>query len=160
MEEAYSKKSWWRNLNPDLKELLSQSFFLLDDVSRSERKFNDYSFIVFPAAKAYEGFLKFVFLQKGFITKEDYYGTRFRVGKALNPQLENGYRNESVYDKIVVTCGGRKLADTLWDTWRLCRNLVFHWFPERTKFLDLSEAKERLVMIVRAMDELYENCLK
>lgn len=106
MEEVYSKKSWWRNLNPDLKELLSQSFFLLDDVSRSERKFNDYSFIVFPAAKAYEGFLKFVFLQKGFITKEDYYGTRFRVGKALNPQLENGYRNESVYDKIVVTCGG------------------------------------------------------
>jgi len=157
--ESISKKSWWGQLSPDLRELLSQSFFLLDDISKSGRKFNDYSFIVFPAAKAYEGFLKFVFWQKGFITKEDYYGTRFRIGKALNPQLEEKYRAESVYDRIVVSCGGKELADKLWDTWRLCRNLVFHWFPEETKFLDLSEARERLAMIVGAMDDLYENCL-
>ncbi len=158
--ESISKKPWWGKLTPDLRELLTQSFFLLDDISRSERKFNDYSFIVFPAAKAYEGVLKFVFLQKGFITKEDYFGTHFRIGKALNPQIEEKYRDESVYDRIVVSCGGKELADLLWDTWRLCRNLVFHWFPQEAKFLSLSEAKERLAMIVNAIDELYENCLK
>ncbi len=160
MESVYSKKLWWRKLSPELRELLDQSFFLLNDVSNSERKFNDYSFVVFPAAKAYEGFLKLVFWQKGFITKEDYYGTHFRIGKALNPQLEEKYRHESVYDRIVVSCGGKELADKLWSTWRLCRNLVFHWFPEKTKSLNISNARERLLMIVDAMDELYENCLK
>lgn len=160
MESFYSKKAWWKFLSPDLKELLSQSFFLLEDVSNSRTKFNDYSFVVFPAAKAYEGFLKSVFLERGFISKEDYYGSRFRIGKALNPQLEEKYRNESVYDRIATSCGGKELADLLWETWRLCRNLVFHWFPEKTEFLSLSDARERLMMITRAMDELYKNCLK
>lgn len=107
----------------------------------------DYSFIVFPAAKAYEGFLKKLFLNKGFITEDDYYGKRFRIGKALNPYLEKEIREESVYDKVVEYCGGKALADFFWETWRQCRNTV-----------TLPEARQKLEMIIKAIDEALKEC--
>lgn len=161
MEEFYLSRPWWNYLEKGVRDLLEESFILLDEAGQSKTKFADYSFIVFPAAKAYEGFLKFVFWKKGFITSEDYYGSHFRIGKALNPQLEKKYRlKESVYDRIVDSCGGKDLADLLWETWKLCRNLVFHWFPKESRFLSLDEARERLFMITKAIDETWQSCVK
>jgi len=161
MEDFYLSRPWWNYLEKGVRELLEESFILLDEAEKSKIKFADYSFIVFPAAKAYEGYLKFVFWEKGFITSEDYYGSRFRIGRALNPQLERKYRaKESVYDKIVAFCGGKELADLLWETWKLCRNLVFHWFPKESRFLSLDEARKRLFMITEAIDESWQKCVK
>ncbi len=157
MDVNLKNKAWYDYLEEDLRELLEQSFQLIDDVPNWKYQFHDYSFIVFPAAKAYEGFLKKMFLDLGFITKEDYYGRRFRVGKALNPQLEKKFRNESVYDKIVDFCD-KRLADNLWDTWKTCRNLVFHWFPDEKKAIQFSEAKERVEKIVTAIDVGFREC--
>lgn len=161
MEDFYLSRPWWNYLESGARELLEQSFILLDQAQKTKIKFADYSFVVFPAAKAYEGYLKYVFWQKGFISNDDYYGNRFRIGKALNPQLERKYRyKESIYDKIVNFCGGKELADLLWETWRLCRNLVFHWFPKEKQFLSLEEAKERLFMVTKAVDESWQKCVK
>jgi hypothetical protein len=161
MEKIYNSRPWWNYLEEGVRSLLEQSFVLADEVDKIDRKFSDYSFIVFPAAKAYEGFLKFAFWKKGFISSEDYYGSHFRIGKALNPQLEKKYRlKESVYDRIVFSCGGKDLADLLWDTWKQCRNLVFHWFPKESRFLSLEEAKDRIHMITRAIDKSWYECLK
>ena len=59
------KKIWWSYLEEDLQELLKESFLIMNilkgmgaDLPGAEQKFHDYSFVVFPAAKAYEGFLK------------------------------------------------------------------------------------------------------
>lgn len=123
------------------------------------KQFHDYSFVVFPAAKAYEGFLKKLFFDLGFITEEDYSGKRFRIGKALNPTLPKEIRNDHwVYKKIVIYCGGAELADKLWDTWRLSRNLVFHWFPNEKNALTLSEAQNRLNQIIDAIDSAFKEC--
>lgn len=146
------------HLEKDIKELLDESFLLLELFEKESRKFKDYSFIVFPAAKAYEGFLKKLFLDNGFITEDDYYGKRFRIGKALNPYLEKEIREESVYDKIVTHCGGKVLADFFWETWRQCRNTVFHWFPNEKNIVTLPEAGQKLEMIVKAIDEAYKEC--
>ena len=105
------------------------------DLPGGKKEFDDYSFVVFPAAKAYEGFLKKLFLDMGFITQEDYFGKHFRIGKALNPSLEKDLRREGVYDKIIKYCQGHELADNLWNTWKMSRNLIFHWFPnEKNQF--------------------------
>lgn len=163
--EDLEKKVWWSYLERDLQKLLKTSEFIYGDVKSwgadlpgGKSEFDDYSFIVFPAAKAYEGFLKKIFLDLGFITEEDYFGKHFRIGKALNPSLPKRLRREGVYDKIVKYCGGEGLAETLWETWRQSRNLVFHWFPNERNAISLPEAGERLGMIIKAIDQAFKEC--
>lgn len=158
MEGSLDNKVWWSYLEEDLQELLLTSVHLISKAQELGEGVHDYSFIVFPAAKAYEGFLKKLFLDLGFISKEDYFGKKFRIGKALNPYLEKEFRHESVYDKLVNYCGGNALADRLWETWKNSRNLVFHWFPEEKRALDLNEARGRYKMIIEAIDEAFKEC--
>ncbi len=159
-------KIWWDYIEEDLQELLVESEFLSNvvkswggDMLGGKQVFHDYSFVVFPAAKAYEGFLKKIFLDMGFIKEEDYRGKHFRIGKALNPFLEKKYRSgESVYDKLVKFCGGKDLADTLWESWTKGRNLVFHWFPEEKKAITFLEAEEKIKLIINSMDRAFSGC--
>jgi hypothetical protein len=165
MFEQIEQKQWWNYLGEDLQKLLKTSEFIFKqvkgwgaDLPGGREEFDDFSFVVFPAAKAYEGFLKKLFLDLKFITEEDYYGKHFRIGKALNPSLPKELRHEGVYDKITHYCQGRDLADKLWDTWRLSRNLTFHWFPNEKNAISLSEAGERIDMIVKAIDASFKEC--
>lgn len=153
-----NKKPWWDYLEHDLQELLKTSSLLMQSVDGWGEELHDYSFVVFPASKAYEGFLKKLFLDLGFIDRKTYYGKRFRVGKALNPSLEEKFRDESVYDRLVDYCGGKELADKLWDTWKTCRNTLFHWFPDEVKAITFDEAKEKVGKIVDSIDAAFEGC--
>jgi hypothetical protein len=159
------QKVWWTYLGNDLQKLLETSQFLITtvkswgaDLPGGTKEFNDYAFIVFPAAKAYEGFLKKMFLDLKFITEADYFGKHFRIGKSLNPSLPKEIKKTEVYNKIVNFCGGKALADKLWETWRVCRNLTFHWFPDEKNAVTLPEAIERVNMIVSAIDEAFTSC--
>ena len=152
-------------MGDDLQKLLMTSEFLYKvveswgaDLPGGKKEFNDYSFVVFPAAKAYEGFLKKLFLELKFITEEDYYGKHFRIGKALNPSLPKELRSEGVYDKIAQYCQGPDLADKLWEAWRQSRNLTFHWFPNEKNAITLAEAGERIEMIISVIDEAFAGC--
>jgi len=158
MDFKLEEKIWWRYLHEDLQELLKESVKLYNSVGVWEEKFHDYSFVVFPAAKAYEGFLKQVFLDLGFITKEDFNGKHFRVGKALNPSLDKRFREESVYDKIVDFCQGPALADSMWETWKSSRNLLFHWFPEEKNAITHEEAGVNIDLILATMDKTTKEC--
>lgn len=161
------KRIWWQYIEEDLQELLMESEFLLNivrswggDMKGGSKIFHDFSFVVFPAAKAYEGFLKKLFFDLGFITEGDYRGKRFRIGKALNPFLEAKYRNGggNVYDQVVKHCGGKELADTLWEAWVQGRNLVFHWFPEEKRAVSFEEAEDKIKLIIGAMDKAFKGC--
>lgn len=166
MDLKLEKKVWWDYIENDLQELLVLSEFLSNvvtswggDMPGGAKVFHDYSFVVFPSAKAYEGFLKKVFLDLGFISNEEYLGKRFRIGKALNPFLEERLREkESVYDRLVKYCGGKDLADTLWDTWTQGRNLIFHWFPNEKRAISFEEAEAKIKSIVNAMDMTFRGC--
>lgn len=159
MLHSLEKRSWWNYIHHDIKELLKEAVLLLTRVKDWKENFHDYAFIVFPAAKAYEGFLKTIFHDLGFITDEDYLGKRFRIGKALNPNLEPQYREmESVYDKLVDYCRNRELADKLWETWKNGRNVIFHWFPNEKNAIDYREARDLFEGILDAMDFAYREC--
>lgn len=166
MDLQLEKKNWWGYVEEDLQELLVASEFLMNvvkswggDLPQGSKVFHDYSFVVFPTAKAYEGFLKKMFFDLKFINDNDYFGKRFRIGKALNPFLDKKYRKkESVYDKLVKYCGGKDLADELWNAWTQGRNLVFHWFPEEKKAVTFDEAIKKVKLILSAMDKAFDGC--
>lgn len=154
-----TQKLWWTYLADDLQELLRTSLLLTEESEDWTQKFHDYSFVVFPASKAYEGFLKKLFLDLGFIKESDYLGRRFRIGKALNPSLRGFHRRrDGVYDKIVKFCGGKELASKLWDTWRTCRNRLFHWFPEEQGAITHAEAVQKVQKVLDTIDAAFAEC--
>lgn len=159
MDFSLEQKPWWNYIEEDLRELLLLAQLLCQKVGNWPERFHDYSFVVFPAAKAYEGFLKKLFLDLGFISEDDYYGKHFRIGKALNPSLEKELRKkEGVYDKIIDFCQGPALAEQLWQTWKEARNLIFHWFPNEKNTITFEEAKDKVSMVIAAMDAAFTEC--
>ena len=93
---------------------------------------SDFSFLVSPIAKSYEGYLKDFFLKIGIISNQEYESDRFRVGKTLNPSLR--YKRFSVYQKLSdYDDRGEELAEILWDAWKFGRNEIFHYFPNNYK---------------------------
>lgn len=159
MQLDLTTKPWYTYAEHDVIELLQQSILLTNKVAHWDTKFHDYSFIVFPAAKGYEGFLKKMFLDLNFITRAEYEYKYFRIGKALNPELDKKYRSkESVYDRLIEFCGGPDLANNLWDTWRTCRNIIFHWFPKEKNAISFEEATSCVKLIIDAIDQSFADC--
>lgn len=111
---------------------------------------SDYSFLVSPVAKLYEGFLKDFFLKIGIISETEYDSDRFRVGKTLNPSLR--YKRFSVFQKLADSHEkGEELAETLWDAWKFGRNEIFHYFPGNYKNLTKQEAEDRITLLLKAV---------
>jgi hypothetical protein len=136
-----------------------QSQYLYDEVGDWKMTFHDYSFVVFPAAKAYEGFLKKLFLDMRFMSEREYYGKRFRIGKALNPQLaKRGDMKKGVYNKLVGFCGDENVPGVLWDTWKKSRNTLFHYFPKEQNAINYEESGKRLQLVVSAIDQIFTTC--
>ena len=147
-------------MNPELftqakKFLKNDQDLLIDDVLNvmnylSQNHINDYSFIVAPAAKAYEGYLKDFFFDLDIIDENNYHSDRFRVGKTLNPSLR--YKRFSIYKKLAdLHEDGEKLAEKLWSAWKQGRNEIFHYFPGNVKKLSKIEAEDRITLILRAI---------
>jgi hypothetical protein len=111
---------------------------------------SDYSFLVAPVSKAYEGYLKDFFLKIKIIDKYSYESDRFRVGKTLNPSLR--YKRFSIYQKLInLDDKGEELAEILWDAWKFGRNEIFHFFPNKIRNLTRNEAEDRIVLLLQAI---------
>lgn len=143
----------WSYLSSGQKGLITTGEFLLSDIRNHNKDISDYSFLVFPFAKAYEGFLKQFFLDMSYINRFQYESTHFRIGKVLNPNLVKQLGIRSVYMKISNTDGGEILAQTLWNAWKRGRNLLFHYFPHNLQAITLVEADTAIGLIVSAMNE-------
>lgn len=163
MENGLEKTNAWKYLDESMRDLMAESYALLEQEQGRLRQGSgeprhDYSFIVFPAAKAFEGFLKKVFLDLGFITKSQYNGDRFRIGRALNPDLPVRYRWDWVYAKIAARCGGETLPLELWQVWKTARNSIFHFFPGHARFISIEEARALVAGVTETMDKTLEGC--
>ncbi len=148
----YYTQDWYVMMSDWQKELVRITLELLSREERLKSNFADYSFLVFPIAKAYEGFLKDFFYKLNFISRETYTDRRFRIGKALNPDMSPSHRDEEwLYDQIAQSCGSQ-LARDMWNTWLECRNQLFHYFPDNEKKINLDEAIKRVEMISNMMN--------
>jgi hypothetical protein len=153
--------AWWGYAEQAMRELIKQSHDMIEQETLRQtqgHRYNDYSFIVFPAAKAYEGFLKKLFLDMKLITSAQYYGEHFRIGRALSPTLPKRYRSGWVFGKLKGGCGGEELPTKMWETWKKGRNRVFHYFPNYHEALNLDQAKAIVLDIEDMMDECLVGC--
>jgi len=149
----------WEYLTPEQQGLIQDGELLLTQAHKMPRGVSDFSYLVFPFSKAYEGFLKKLFLDMGLMRPEDYYGEDIRIGRILNPHFmkENG----SVYNRVCRRGnenGENLVAEKLWSTWKKGRNLVFHYFPHNFRRLAFDEAKRLIEDIVEAMTFAMEKC--
>lgn len=149
----------WRYLPDEIKGLIADGETLVNFVLSNDhsKEISDFSFMVFPFAKAYEGFLKKLFLDIGMIRPDEYYGDDIRIGRILNP----GYLAEkgNIFAKFCEGAPDKKaLTQRLWDAWKQGRNSVFHYFPHNFKKLDFEEAMNLTRGFVNAMEDAVANC--
>jgi hypothetical protein len=117
---------------------------------------HDYAFLVFPAAKAYEGFLRDFFFQAGLISSRDYEGKHFRIGRSFNPDLPERLRDDTwVYDDVARLCSD-EVARDLWQSWIDGRNHLFHYYSHERYCLTYEQA----VAISWRLLESMESALK
>jgi len=146
----------WRYLSPTQQQLATDGQLLVDDWEQHHvKELSDYSYLVFPFAKLYEGFLKQLFRDLDIITEREYQSANFRVGKVLSPNLVRRLGHRSAYGHLAKRYS-TTLAERLWNTWKQGRNLVFHYFPHNLRRLSFVEANEIIAMIETSMMEAIE----
>ncbi len=160
---------WFSALEISQQELIKLSYFLYQReaglgglgsasalAGRVNRGLYDYSFVVFPIAKAYEGFLKQYLYDLQLIDERTFVGRRFRIGRAMNPDIRESQQDEFwLYDDLELLCG-KQTAHVLWQTWLQCRNRVVHFFPKEEHKITLSAAHERIEMVIETIDMAYQ----
>ncbi|MFH0749370.1 MAG: hypothetical protein V1917_00455 [Candidatus Gottesmanbacteria bacterium] len=144
----------WSYLTKEQRVLVDDGVFLMkDSLMHKDQEPTDYSYLVFPFAKLYEGFLKDVFLQLGVISSLDYVSNRFRIGKVLNPNIVKQLHGKSVFGQLRNRYG-IELAEHLWYAWKQGRNLVFHYFPSNFRMLSREQALSTIELLTDAMHAL------
>lgn len=144
---------WFIQLSSWQQELIESGIELYEREERMVSTFSDYSFILFPVSKAYEGFLKQYLFDLGFIDAGTYADKRFRIGRALNPDVHPNRQDEYwLYDDVKRLCGV-EIAKQMWRTWLECRNQVFHYFPHNEKRLTVSEAASKISMVLGTIEQ-------
>jgi hypothetical protein len=147
----------WNYLTPDLQGLIMDGEVLIDEVDSFKGNVSDYSFLVFPFSKAYEGFLKRLFLDLGLMREDEYYGDDIRIGRVLNPHYVQ--KNFSLYEGLCLhKKGGKELTHSLWEVWRKGRNQVFHYFPHNFRRLSLDEALSVIHSMLEVMEQAVGKC--
>ncbi len=143
---------WYLYLDPTQKELVKLSLQLYEREKQQQHGYADYSFVLFPLSKAYEGFLKKYLFDSGLISLKTYEGTRFRIGRALNPDINpNQHDDRWLFDDLAKVCGA-DVSRQIWDAWLKCRNRVFHFFPKEEGLLPLDEIGRRMQLLIAAME--------
>lgn len=153
--EESTKGMLWAYLSQSQRDLIDEGQYLMNEVIQDHAyRFKDYSFLIFPFAKAYEGFLKQMFKDIGFISHLDYISDHLRLGKLLSPYLIMKLGNRSLFEKMRQN-GSRELADRVWKTWKLGRNEIFHYFPHNVRAVTFEEANRTVASILETMEVAY-----
>lgn len=151
--------TYWDYISPNQRDLIREGSYLYQEVYKDGvYSFQDYSFLVFPFAKAFEGFIKQFLLDIGLIDTVQYSSDHIRVGKLLSPDTQQFPRDQSMYSALVHAMG-EDVSNMIWMTWRYCRNQVFHYFPHNKQSLSLNEARERINLILTTMSTCYNSLL-
>lgn len=146
----------WQFLPAEQQQLINDCEKLIEDAQSHPQKLSDYSYLVFPVAKMYEGFLKKLFLDLGLVTEERYQSEHFRIGSALNPNLPQHLKIESLYDQVLSHLKNQSVVDDLWQAWKRGRNSLFHYFPGHLVRLTLNEAQETIDFMIESMKRAVE----
>ena len=159
----FKGQGWFEYLDKPMRELVEEAYYLLDREEVAGESLVDYSFVVFPMAKAYEGFVKKYLFDIGLLDEKTYLGKQFRIGRSLNPGLPEKYRDEWwLFDDMVERCRegmGKKaknLPMKMWKAWKEGRNRIFHYFVGEEGEIDLVKARERIESFREVMEQAFD----
>lgn len=153
MEVIRRDSQLWDYLTEEIRGLITDGEILLDHAEENLGSISDYSYLVFPFSKAYEGFLKRLFLDLNLMREDEYYSDEIRIGRILNPNYMKEKGN--VFDRL---CGSIEVSKTLWDVWKRGRNQVFHYFPHNFRRISYDESLGLIKAIVYAMQQATHGC--
>lgn len=159
MDAGFRQESWYQFLDHGMQDLVNQSYSLIQQEKKyAKPRYHDYSYILFPIAKAYEGFLKKYLYTLELIDESVLYDRYFRIGRSLNPDLPDKFKDDNwLFDDLLKICRQSQagdLAKKLWQAWVEGRNQLFHYyFPDHVKFINLIEAEKLVDQFVTAMDQ-------
>lgn len=124
-----------------------------DQVFRLTTEFNDYSFVVFPFAKAFEGVLKKILVEAGFLKEGELLeDPSLSINKYFNP-VGNQKILESVKDKT----RDKAIPYVIYSTYQECRNQIIHYDSYRdNRVKSLDEARFYLERIEDAIEKAYD----
>ncbi len=146
---------FWQYLSQPQKDLILEGQYLMNDIIKHNAyHFKDYSFLVFPFAKSYEGFLKQLFKDVKFISHLDYISDHLRLGKLMSPNLVDKLGDRSLYLKMKNTVT-KEFADRVWAAWKMGRNQIFHYYPHNYKSISFEESERIVNQIIQTMEEAY-----
>lgn len=148
----------WQYLPSEIKGLIEDGEELLDHaIKHGDGSASDFSYLVFSFSKAYEGFLKRMFLDLDLIQEDEYYGDDIRIGRILNPSYLRENRN--IFTQL---CDpkhtGENIAKRMWEIWRRGRNQVFHYFPHNFRRLSYEEALSIIDEMISTMEAAVSTC--
>lgn len=145
---------------PHVKSFLPEAIVeLFEDSLRLQARglvenISDASYIFFPAAKAYEGFLKFYFFKNNLIDEKTYHGKHFRIGRSFNPDIDQNKRDEIwLYDDVAASCG-EEIAREMWNLWLDGRNQLMHFFPDERHVRTVEEVNLLLNRLFSILNQL------
>ncbi len=122
-----------------LDSLLIKTIFTNSDYDRIVNVLlSDFSVVVFPSAKAFEGYIKKLLLTIGLITekeiKEDPY--KSIIGRILN--------GKEIKKKLLDKKRGRNIPKLLAVQWELCRNIILHYDLDQPEIIKKEEAFKKI----------------
>jgi hypothetical protein len=155
---AQKHLSWLKDISSDQQHLITLSWLLYErEQTKPLTDFPeaiDYTFVIFPMAKAFEGFLKEYLWKEQLITESTYRSRRFRLGRALNPDVFPDQRDRDwLFDDLSRQCG-EAVARQVWQAWLDCRNHAFHWYPDSSQQMTLAQAHHCLEELGEAIEAL------
>lgn len=158
MQKISRKSALWDYLPPDIEGLIIDGEKLIEHANKhGAHASTDFSYLVFPFSKAYEGFLKKFFLDLDIIQEDEYYGDDIRIGRILNPYFIRDH--ERLFERLCKPSVGKEdLVEKMWLAWKKGRNQVFHYFPHNFRRLNYKEALELVDAIIEVMHLAVEGC--
>ncbi len=116
----------------DIVDLKEDSYKLYNRYSEMHSPLSDYSFIVFPLAKAYEGILKKILVKTGVLTEAELLqNPNITINRFYNP-LEKGAIYQTLKDKT----RDKVIPHVIFSVYQECRNQILHYDQYRDNRID------------------------
>jgi len=130
--------------------LLIKTIFTTSDSYRIFNSLlNDFSVMVFPSAKAFEGYIKKLLLTIGLITEKEIKENPYKsIGKILD--------GEEIKKKLLDKKRDRTIPKLLAVQWDLCRNIILHYDLDQPEIISKEEALKKIEDIHEAIKRSYK----
>ena len=126
--------------------ILMNTIFAAQDVY--SRALNDFSIIVFPSAKAMEGYIKKLLLFLKLITEEDLKSNPYKsIGRILD--------GDDIKNRLLDKKRDKSIPKLLSAQWDLCRNQIMHFDTGRPDFIKKEDASTKIENIYEVMKKSF-----